>query len=227
MKCCSIHGLLFLGTFSSFIHPPWQLSDIPACGQATASVYPSCVAGGRVWSFLPSGSCDAPRLKQVFELSLGVGAEGRRPSPAPPPHGQLPPRFLPGHSMNPWVRLSGPGPTTHVSQVYYLGEGETSRQWLQQEPQLSKAELCLSHMERWPATLRARYPTTTPLMWDDMLRDIPGDQLSGQRGAALAGGCGGRGGWWWWCRARSAVGLPGAAGGGDQVLQAPSCSGAT
>lgn len=85
------------------------------------------------------------------------------------------------------------GQPTRVSQVYYLGEGETSRQWLQQEPN-SKAELCLSHMEAVASHVRARYPTTTPLMWDDMLRDIPEDQLSGQRGAALAGGCGGRGG---------------------------------
>ncbi|XP_042112148.1 hexosaminidase D isoform X3 [Ovis aries] len=65
-------------------------------------------------------------------------------------------------------------------EVYYLGEGETSRQWLQQEPN-SKAELCLSHMEAVASHVRARYPTTTPLMWDDMLRDIPEDQLSGSR----------------------------------------------
>ncbi|KAF4012767.1 hypothetical protein G4228_003113 [Cervus hanglu yarkandensis] len=65
-------------------------------------------------------------------------------------------------------------------EVYYLGEGETSRQWLQQEPN-SKAGLCLSHMEAVASHVRARYPTTTPLMWDDMLRDIPEDQLSGSR----------------------------------------------
>ncbi|XP_069397952.1 hexosaminidase D isoform X3 [Ovis canadensis] len=65
-------------------------------------------------------------------------------------------------------------------EVYYLGEGETSRQWLQQEPN-TKAELCLSHMEAVASHVRARYPTTTPLMWDDMLRDIPEDQLSGSR----------------------------------------------
>ena len=58
---------------------------------------------------------------------------------------------------------------------------------MQQEPN-SKAKLCLSHMEVVASHMRARYPTTTPLMWDDMLRDIPEDQLSGRQGVALAGG---------------------------------------
>ncbi|XP_020922001.1 hexosaminidase D isoform X5 [Sus scrofa] len=65
-------------------------------------------------------------------------------------------------------------------EVYYLGEGETSRRWLQQEPH-SKAELCLSHMEAVASHVRARHPATTPLVWDDMLRDIPGDQLAASR----------------------------------------------
>ncbi|XP_064351403.1 hexosaminidase D isoform X1 [Camelus dromedarius] len=65
-------------------------------------------------------------------------------------------------------------------EVYYLGEGETSRRWLQQEPN-TKAELCLSHMEAVAGHVLAQHPTTTPLVWDDMLRDIPEDQLSASR----------------------------------------------
>ncbi|XP_029782817.1 hexosaminidase D isoform X2 [Suricata suricatta] len=62
-------------------------------------------------------------------------------------------------------------------EVYYLGEGETSRRWLQQEHN-TKARLCLSHMKAVACHVLARHPTTTPLVWDDMLRAIPEDQLS-------------------------------------------------
>ncbi|XP_066877696.1 hexosaminidase D isoform X3 [Kogia breviceps] len=65
-------------------------------------------------------------------------------------------------------------------EVYYLGEGEDSRHWLQQEPN-TRAELCLSYMEAVASHVQARHPTTTPLVWDDMLRDIPEDQLSASR----------------------------------------------
>lgn len=36
--------------------------------------------------------------------------------------------------------------------------------------------------------VRGRYPTTTPLVWDDMLRDIPEDQLSGGWGDPMRRG---------------------------------------
>ncbi|XP_036052146.1 hexosaminidase D isoform X2 [Onychomys torridus] len=61
-------------------------------------------------------------------------------------------------------------------EVYYLGEGETSKQWLQQE-QNSHAKLCLSHMQAVASHVLAQHPGTTPLVWDDMLRDIPQEQL--------------------------------------------------
>ncbi|XP_041501788.1 hexosaminidase D-like isoform X4 [Microtus oregoni] len=61
-------------------------------------------------------------------------------------------------------------------EVYYLGEGETSKQWLQQE-QNSPAKLCLSHMQAVASHVLAQHPGTTPLVWDDMLRDIPQEQL--------------------------------------------------
>lgn len=62
-------------------------------------------------------------------------------------------------------------------EVYYLGEGEASRQWLQQEHN-SKTKLCLSHLKAVAGLVLAQHPTTTPLVWDDMLRDIPDDQLT-------------------------------------------------
>uniref|UniRef100_A0A8C2LXX0 Hexosaminidase D n=1 Tax=Cricetulus griseus TaxID=10029 RepID=A0A8C2LXX0_CRIGR len=61
-------------------------------------------------------------------------------------------------------------------EVYYLGEGETSKQWLQQK-QNSHAKLCLSHMQAVASHVVSQHPGTTPLVWDDMLRDIPQEQL--------------------------------------------------
>ncbi|XP_028376002.1 hexosaminidase D isoform X1 [Phyllostomus discolor] len=63
-------------------------------------------------------------------------------------------------------------------EVCHLGEGEASRQWLQQQAQNSTAVLCLAHIRAVASLVRARHPATTPLVWDDMLRDMPEDQLS-------------------------------------------------
>ncbi|GAB1297202.1 Hexosaminidase D [Apodemus speciosus] len=65
-------------------------------------------------------------------------------------------------------------------EVYYLGEGETSKQWLQQE-QNSHAKLCLSHMQAVASHVLTQHPGVTPLVWDDMLRDIPQEQLKASR----------------------------------------------
>ncbi|XP_004639513.1 hexosaminidase D isoform X2 [Octodon degus] len=62
-------------------------------------------------------------------------------------------------------------------EVYYLGEGEASKQWLQQE-QNNQAKLCLSHIRAVASYVLSQHPSTKPLVWDDMLRDIPQDQLS-------------------------------------------------
>ncbi|XP_039715364.1 hexosaminidase D isoform X3 [Pteropus medius] len=62
-------------------------------------------------------------------------------------------------------------------EVYYLGEGEASRRWLQQE-QNTKAKLCLSHVKAVASHVLARHPATMPLLWDDMLRGVPEDQLT-------------------------------------------------
>nr|XP_028692866.1 hexosaminidase D isoform X2 [Macaca mulatta] len=62
-------------------------------------------------------------------------------------------------------------------EVYYLGEGEASRRWLQQE-QNSTGKLCLSHMRAVASHVQTQRPSVTPLVWDDMLRDLPEDQLA-------------------------------------------------
>ncbi|KAM4844341.1 LOW QUALITY PROTEIN: hexosaminidase D [Thomomys bottae] len=62
-------------------------------------------------------------------------------------------------------------------EVYYLGEGQASKQWLQQK-QNSHAKLCLSHVGAVASHVRARHPGTRVLVWDDMLRDMPPDQLT-------------------------------------------------
>uniref|UniRef100_A0A8C2VBW5 Hexosaminidase D n=1 Tax=Chinchilla lanigera TaxID=34839 RepID=A0A8C2VBW5_CHILA len=62
-------------------------------------------------------------------------------------------------------------------EVYYLGEGEASKQWLQKE-QNSQAKLYLSHIRAVASHVLSQHPSTTPLVWDDMLRDIPQDQLA-------------------------------------------------
>uniref|UniRef100_A0A2K6AQK6 Hexosaminidase D n=1 Tax=Macaca nemestrina TaxID=9545 RepID=A0A2K6AQK6_MACNE len=62
-------------------------------------------------------------------------------------------------------------------EVYYLGAGEASRRWLQQE-QNSTGKLCLSHMRAVASHVQTQRPSVTPLVWDDMLRDLPEDQLA-------------------------------------------------
>lgn len=109
-------------------------------------------------------------------MEVWVSAQKQPPSPSP-------------HGAPAGENRCSPGKHTCLPQVYYLGEGETSRRWLQQEPH-SKAELCLSHMEAVASHVRARHPATTPLVWDDMLRDIPGDQLAGGPGGGPSWGPG-------------------------------------
>ncbi|XP_040845826.1 hexosaminidase D isoform X1 [Ochotona curzoniae] len=62
-------------------------------------------------------------------------------------------------------------------EVYYLGEGEASRRWLQQEPN-NRAALCLTHMKAVAGHVLTRHPGVTPLVWDDMLRDMAQEQLA-------------------------------------------------
>ncbi|XP_058140937.1 hexosaminidase D isoform X2 [Dasypus novemcinctus] len=62
-------------------------------------------------------------------------------------------------------------------EVYYLGEGEASRRWLQQG-RGSTAGLCLSHLRAVASCVRAQHPALRLLLWDDMLRDMPEDSLA-------------------------------------------------
>ncbi|XP_008584921.1 PREDICTED: hexosaminidase D isoform X2 [Galeopterus variegatus] len=86
---------------------------------------------------------------------------------------------LVGAMIDQVLGLHGGSPWLHIGcdEVYHLGEGAASRRWLEQE-QHSKAQLCLSHVRAVASHVLARHPGTTPLLWDDMLRDIPKDQLA-------------------------------------------------
>lgn len=63
-------------------------------------------------------------------------------------------------------------------QVYYLGEGEESKQWLQQQENTPE-KLCLSHIKAVASCMALSYPTVTPIVWDDMLRGISEETLAG------------------------------------------------
>ncbi|OXB58348.1 hypothetical protein ASZ78_007828, partial [Callipepla squamata] len=61
--------------------------------------------------------------------------------------------------------------------VYYLGEGEESKQWLQQQGNTPE-KLCLFHIKAVASYVASSYPTVTPIMWDDMLRGISEETLA-------------------------------------------------
>lgn len=65
-----------------------------------------------------------------------------------------------------------------VFQVYYLGEGEESKQWLQQQDNTPE-KLCLSHIKAVATCLASSYPRVTPIVWDDMLRGMSEETLAG------------------------------------------------
>ncbi|KAM6194080.1 LOW QUALITY PROTEIN: hexosaminidase D [Sarcoramphus papa] len=62
-------------------------------------------------------------------------------------------------------------------EVYYLGEGEESKQWLQQQDNTPE-KLCLSHIKAVASCVASSYPTVTPVVWDDMLRGISEETLA-------------------------------------------------
>ncbi|XP_044310003.1 hexosaminidase D isoform X2 [Varanus komodoensis] len=70
-------------------------------------------------------------------------------------------------------------------EVYYLGEGEESKQWLQQgENTIEK--LCLAHMKAVASHVVSAHPTVKPVVWDDMLRGVSEETLRGSGIASLA-----------------------------------------
>uniref|UniRef100_A0A8D2QSX9 beta-N-acetylhexosaminidase n=2 Tax=Zosterops lateralis melanops TaxID=1220523 RepID=A0A8D2QSX9_ZOSLA len=62
-------------------------------------------------------------------------------------------------------------------EVYYLGEGEESKQWLQQQDNTPE-KLCLSHIKAVATCLASSYPRVTPIVWDDMLRGMSEETLA-------------------------------------------------
>ncbi|KAJ7316092.1 hypothetical protein JRQ81_002254 [Phrynocephalus forsythii] len=67
-------------------------------------------------------------------------------------------------------------------EVYYLGEGEESKQWLQ-EGENTLEQLCLAHMKAVTSHLVSAHPAIKPVVWDDMLRGMSEQTL---RGSGLA-----------------------------------------
>ncbi|MGH0142530.1 UNVERIFIED_CONTAM: hypothetical protein FKN15_055419 [Acipenser sinensis] len=63
------------------------------------------------------------------------------------------------------------------SQVYFLGEGEESQQWLSSSDRLLDS-LFVSHVVKVAEQLRSFHPAVKPVMWDDMLRSMSADFLS-------------------------------------------------
>ncbi|XP_064890682.1 hexosaminidase D isoform X5 [Columba livia] len=62
-------------------------------------------------------------------------------------------------------------------EVYYLGEGEESKQWLQQQGNTPE-KLCLSHIKAVASCVASSYPAVTPIVWDDMLRGMSEETLA-------------------------------------------------
>ncbi|XP_013912747.1 PREDICTED: hexosaminidase D isoform X2 [Thamnophis sirtalis] len=61
-------------------------------------------------------------------------------------------------------------------EVYYLGEGEESKEWLQQEENTIE-KLCLDHMKAVASHIVSAHPTVKPIVWDDMLRRMSKETL--------------------------------------------------
>ncbi|KAM4663997.1 hexosaminidase D isoform 2-T2 [Discoglossus pictus] len=62
-------------------------------------------------------------------------------------------------------------------EVYYLGEGEESKQRLSEES-LCVEDLFLSHLRAVAAHVVSEYPRVTPIAWDDMLREASAHTLA-------------------------------------------------
>uniref|UniRef100_A0A8D0EEQ9 Hexosaminidase D n=1 Tax=Salvator merianae TaxID=96440 RepID=A0A8D0EEQ9_SALMN len=61
-------------------------------------------------------------------------------------------------------------------EVYYLGEGEKSKEWLQHEENTIQ-KLCLAHMKAVASHVVSAHPTVKPVLWDDMLREMSEETL--------------------------------------------------
>lgn len=93
------------------------------------------------------------------------------------PHGQRPLQLV--MEMVRQVIEQHPRITTlHIGadEVYLLGEGEQSRQWLESRGG-SVAQLFLSHVTSVARAIKATWPQLTILIWDDMMRDMSEDTL--------------------------------------------------
>ncbi|KAM7001654.1 hexosaminidase D isoform 2-T2 [Passerculus sandwichensis] len=136
----------------------------------------------------------APRaqyLEQVLPLLRALGATGLLleyedtfPYTGPLEVLQAPHAYSPEElqALLSWARAQGLDVVPLVQsfghmEVYYLGEGEESKQWLQQQNNTPQ-KLCLSHIKAVATCLAWSYPMVTPIVWDDMLRGISEETLA-------------------------------------------------
>lgn len=66
-----------------------------------------------------------------------------------------------------------------VPQVYMLGEGEQSKQWLV-SPERTVQQLFLNHVTKVAQAVKEAWPHINIIMWDDMMRDMSQDTLKGE-----------------------------------------------
>ncbi|KAF7651253.1 hypothetical protein LDENG_00113480 [Lucifuga dentata] len=68
--------------------------------------------------------------------------------------------------------------TLHIGadEVYLLGEGEESKQWLA-SPGRTVEQLFLSHVTKVAKAIKEAWPDMTIIMWDDMMREMSHDTL--------------------------------------------------
>ncbi|CAK6974282.1 LOW QUALITY PROTEIN: hexosaminidase D-like [Scomber scombrus] len=68
--------------------------------------------------------------------------------------------------------------TLHIGadEVYMLGEGEESKQWLA-SPGRTVEQLFLSHVTKVAKAIKDKWPHMTVIMWDDMMRGMSQDTL--------------------------------------------------
>lgn len=64
-------------------------------------------------------------------------------------------------------------------EVYLLGEGEESKQWLASSGRTVE-ELFLSHVTKVAKAIKEMWPQLTIIMWDDMMRGMSQDTLKGE-----------------------------------------------
>nr|XP_019938742.1 PREDICTED: hexosaminidase D [Paralichthys olivaceus]XP_019938743.1 PREDICTED: hexosaminidase D [Paralichthys olivaceus] len=69
--------------------------------------------------------------------------------------------------------------TLHIGadEVYMLGEGEQSKEWLASSPECTVQQLFLNHVTKIAKAVKEAWPDMSIIMWDDMMRSMSQDTL--------------------------------------------------